>query len=642
MAAHGATAATSILDLEDETLANIFGVLNDESPHTLSAVAQVCGRFNYALDFVRYRDLTIKWSQEKQSWVNEKGHLQSAWETPQLLRGLRHLTVRKGEIRTLDPDAEEDEDHTSEDAEVGEADQNDEAEPVSTTIGITPFAFLDSVLRNASNIKKLSWQVGYFPPHEITEALGVYHPKAKLNLHRAVRLNDVVGLLKADKALATSPCLHTFSMTASYGTVTEDHMTFAVILALAPNLKFASLVSHPPMRPSDPELNNKFRGDPKLWFPHEIENRKPSSSLRHLTLDGWCLSDEALRYWSQYVDLSALESLRFSRGSIYPSYFQLALEVLPNLKHVSLNLNPQQCDAATAGAVKDYIAACPPLSTLSLWSWRGRVSLETILKQHGQTLTKLHLHEREELGFHSRLGGRQALSPDELRAIRKACPSLKELTFDLNRASATLNYWECVDHSSFVELSNLNLDKIEIYFDSGLAWLYSFYHNSHISDRLYFDPAQDRTVPLDDDPEHTLELPGYPGYCPGDTDFNMAVPVPSVPEEFGLPPDTPSAMLHPPSLNPDICWLTYDIWDLLFSKRTTGPRELSLKFGEWERRVRNIMPGLEGANQRDIRVWCRVKPHERDDMCKKKACVMEIDCCGGKHKRKFTIQRYAR
>lgn len=623
MAAPGATAPRTILDLEDETLANIFGVLNDESPHTLAAVAQVCKRFNYALDFVRYRDLIIKWSKEKQSWVNEHGHQQFEWETPQRLRGLRHLIVHRGDIPLLgsmDEDADND--------------LPEDVDPASTTIDIAPFASLDSVLSNASNIQKLSWQVGYFPPHEITEALEANHPKAKLNLHRAVRLNDVVGLLRSDKALALSRCLNTFSMTASYGTVTEDHMTFAVILALAPNLKFASLVSHPPMRPSDPELNNKWRGDPKLWFPDEVENRKPNSSLRHLTLDGWCLSSEALQYWSQYVDLSALESLRLSRGSIYPSYFRNALQMLPNLKHVNLNLNPQVCDDATIEAAKDYIAACRPLSTLSLWSWRDRVPLETILKQHGQTLTKLHLHEREGTGYQAWMGRRHAMSADELRAIREACPNLKELTFDLNRPTAEIDFFDDgFDNRCFGELIKLNLDKIEIYFDSGLGWLYSFYQRHSDSDRQYYDPARDRTIRLDDDPEYPLELPGYPNYCPGDTEFSTAVPVPSDPEEFGLPADTPNALFHPPSTNPEICWLTIDIWDTIFKRRTTGPRELSLKFGEWERHVRSIMPGLQGSNQRDVRVWCRAKPQERDD--KSNRCVVEIDCCGGHHKRKF-------
>ena len=596
-------AIPKILDLEIEVLTNILEFVDDESPRSTGLVAQVCKHFNLTVQLIQYRRLTVHWEQARQSWVNSKGQPQKDWETPDLLRGLRHLTVCKGDLPTVINDISDEDDNN-------DGSDEDETLPFSTTIDTAPFHHLETVLCNASNLRTLLWKVGYLPPHEVTETLEAHQPKAQLNIFRAIRLADPVGLLRSEKALAESSCLNTFSMTANDETYIEDHMTFQVIVALAPKLKFASLVSQPLIQPGDLENPGRFRANPELWFPKGQENRKPNSTIRHLTLDGWSLSSETLEYWSRYVDLSGLESFKCSRGSIYASYFRRAPKVLTNLKHVSLNLNPQERNPETAAAIEHYIATCPALASLSLWAWRGGVSLSTILSQHGSTLTGLHLHEREDSWFPLR----DALSFEELQSIRESCPKLETFTFDINRMSPQLSLDDYVD--TMKELRSFNLDNLQIYLDCGLPWLASII-SPHPNDRTHS--------------RHDSDMVDLPGYCNGDDEYAAHTPIhllrPNI--SNGTTSNTTSKV-YPPSTNKEICQFLIKTWKAVFGSQTTGLRQLDLKVGEWERKH---VPVFRSRALRDVRVWCRARPHERDDM--QGECIVEIECCGGEHKRKF-------
>ncbi|ETI25674.1 hypothetical protein G647_02448 [Cladophialophora carrionii CBS 160.54] len=596
-------ARPAILDLEVEILASIFEFVDDQSPRSTAAVAQVCKQFNSAVEYIRYRRVTIQWHGTKCSWVDSKSRIEQDWQNPDLLRGLRHLTVCRGDLPAL---VDEGEDELADNVNSNE----DENDPL-TTMG-NPFGQLKSVLRDASNLKTLVWKVGYFPPLGITKALYAYQPKTKLNLYKAERLASPVGLLAAEAGLATLPSLTTFSMTASHGTCIEDHMTFQVVLALAPNLKFASLVSLPLMRPGDPELASRWRAKPELWFPKEYANRRPNSALRHLTLDGWCLSAETLDYWSRYVNLACLESFKCSRGSVYASFFQRAPQLLTRLKHISLNLNPQERNDETAAAIEQYIATCAGLSSLSLWSWRGGVSLSTILSRHGPTLTALHLHEREDSWYSLR----DTLSAEELRSIRQSCPQLKELTFDINRTSQLLRLEEY--GVMMEELRKFKLDKLQIYLDCGVPWL------ADTGGRYDHDgkPVDDRRMPDVIDSDFA--------FCSGDDQFRFASPVrvrPRASENADR-----EIVAYPPSSNKQMCSFLVSTWKTVFGSQTQGARQLTIKSGEWERLNTPVLPRLRG--QRDVRVCCRAWPHQRDD--KQGTCEIEIICCQGEHKRRFT------
>jgi hypothetical protein len=388
-------------------------------------------------------------------------------------------------------------------------------------------------------------------------------------------------------------------MTASSALVL-DPRAFNMIISLAPNLKFASLVSE--------QQNRLRRVDKDRWYadlgPWLLEGRedfKPNGSLRHLTLDNWALSAETLEYWSRFVDLAKLESFKCSRGLMYVSYFSEAPKLLTNLKHLSLNLSASHPDSAMPGAVELYIETCPPLSTLSLWGWRDMVSLPSILVRHGLTLTALHLHERE-IDFTDL---RDALSVEELRTIRESCPSLRTLTCDLNRASAQL---DIEDYTDFLEeLGQFSLDHLQIYLDYGLPWLASM-------------PSGDRAL------GHDNGTSSCDAFWEFGEDEARSITRPTVDEDAHEISEE-DFLVHPPSTNQAIHQFLTKTWEAVFGSRSTGPRKLELKFGEWES---TRVPLWRGARDiRDVRVWCEAVPHERDD--KQGECVIEMHCCGGRH-----------
>ncbi|KIW97729.1 uncharacterized protein Z519_01313 [Cladophialophora bantiana CBS 173.52] len=600
--------ASKILSLEAEVLANILEYVDDESPHTTAAVTQTCKHLNYVVKLVRYRRLTIHWDQKLGLWVDWAGRKQAEWETPELLQGLRQLTVRGGARLVLRPE------------------QYSETAVEETYANINR---LNTVVRNVSHLKTLVWQVGCLPTAEFIQTLQAYQPNVKMELHRANRLEKGNRPLESEKVLSTAGFLSTFSMITTSATYVEDTMLFQMILCSAPSLKFASLIS-PQIRLEGSEVAS-LQSNFESWLPQD--QRTPSSSLYHLTLDGWELSGECLDYWSQYVNFASLKSLKCSRGLVRASFFERASQVLTNLKSVSINLGPESSllfdrlrIQRLAAAAEHYIATCPPLLTLSVWSWRGKVPLHTILNQHGASLEELQLHEREDPDG---LSLRDPFSVEELRSIRESCPRLRVLTIDLNRISRYLgigDYGETLD-----ELRGFNLDKIQIYLDSGMRWFRRRAQNHFPSDpdieqhgRLVDD---DQTPPLDD-----VNLPSG---CRGDIEFEEAKPFRIETGEVDLGPRIQDGfiLLQPPSTHKDICRFLIKTWKIIFASKTTGPRQLDLKFGEWESRVQPLFLAAGRHSMRDIKVWCRARPHERDDMAGE--CAVEIDCCGGRHTRKF-------
>lgn len=240
--------------------------------------------------------------------------------------------------------------------------------------------------------------------------------------------------------------------------------------------------------------------------------------------------------------------------------------------------------------------------------------MPTILSQHGSTLTALHLHEREDSWY----ALRETLSLEELKSIREACPHLKELTCDLNRVTRVLDVGDY--HDIMQELAKFNLDNLQIYFDCGLPWLGAApgHGNLNRSDRT--GGPREKVDPL------------LPDYCDGDDDYEEGVPtVVRAPPPIHNAQPGPSVTVQPPSSNREICRFTIAAWKAVFGSQTTGSRRLYLKFGEVERKT-PVLPRYSGS--RNMTVWCRAKPHERDD--KQQECFVEIDCCGGQHKRKFT------
>ncbi|KIX03349.1 uncharacterized protein Z518_06901 [Rhinocladiella mackenziei CBS 650.93] len=571
---------TSIVDLEIEILASIFEYVDDQSPRTTRAIAQTNKYFNSAVQLIRHRRKTLCWNQHHLDCVSSNARTSGQWLSPELLRGLRHLTIQRG-VGALHP------------------------------INSPALSNLKDLLVEAGNLKSLTWDVGAPPPYEIIQALQTHHPKAELKVRRVQRDTSYPEPVESEKALAACPCLTAFSMQISFSThrLERDQVAFQNIISSAPNLRFASLISF-----------GLHRDIIERWAAEDTSPKKPNSSLRHLTLDGWPLSDQTLNYWSRYVNLSTLESFKCSRGVLSASYFQGAGEMLTGLKHISLNLGTSNCPEGTAKAAQNYIATCSPLSSLSLWSWMGKMSLFTILHRHGPTLEELHLHEREDtLQTEDRV-----LSLKEIELIRTSCPNLKSFTFDLERKSKDLkleDYQEILE-----ELKKSKLDKIQIYLDCGLAYMLARDEQDGDAD----DDDED-----DDDQDNdrnarnaNARLPS--NSCGGNFDSRKMNPI-----TFTVEPEhNRTVTLHPPSSTNDICDFVVKAWKFLFGTQSTGGRQLDLKFGEWERKHVPIFLPFGGRPNGDLRVWCRVKPHERDD--KVGECDVEIKCCGGKHWKKFT------
>ncbi|KIW83993.1 hypothetical protein Z517_03239 [Fonsecaea pedrosoi CBS 271.37] len=592
---------TNILSLEAEVLAHVLEYVDNESPRTMAAVARTCKYFNFVTQLVRYRHITVHWDCERESWVDMAGRKQEEWETPELLQGLRHLTACKGDLPALI-------------LELGNGDL-----PGARNL-CEKLDRLQSVLRNASNLKTLTWKTSYLPTKGIVETLQAHQPKVKLDIFRARRLGLAQIPLESEKVLAAATCLNSLSMTTMQATCIEDHLVFHMILKSAPNLEFASILSFPPMESYSPTVTF-LRPNLDSWFPPDLEG-KQGTSLRHLTLDGWGISAECLEFWSEYVNLASLRGLKCSRGPIYSSFFDRAPKLLTNLKSFSTNLGAEPRSDVFLRAVKEYIATCPPLETLSLWSWRGKVPLSTILNRHGATLRDLQLHECEAP---ESIHPRDAFSAEELQSIRLSCPRLKVLTLDLNRVSAQLRVEEY--EAILDELRKMNLDKIQIYVENGLPW----FRQADLQIITRESSWMEALRRVDND-QTDIRLPSG---CDFDGAFGHALPVTVQNSDRSWPHLScdEELTLLPPTSYVALCRFLIGAWKIIFGSRTWGPRQLDVKLGEWEKKYQPTDYYIREL-RRDSRAWVRAKPHERDDMVGE--CFVELECCGGDHKRKFS------
>lgn len=595
MATEPAKPSLRIVDLEAEIVAEILGYVNDESPKTTSALTLVSKYFYSAVKLVRYYRTTLNWSDDHTSWIVQAN---VDCKDPELLQRVRILTVgpRLAKLRKTQPVADDE---------------------------------LVDILSKASNIKVLIWKPALPPSAGTIEALEKYHPKAQLRISRITipqlaSHSDPQRTTLTAAALLKTTCLRTLGIRRQGSGEEIGSLDYRILISESPNLEFVSVISdHSETAPADDSYS------------------AGRNKLRHLTLDGWELSQDTVNYWSKHIDLSSLESFKCSRGFLSPSYFRCAADLLPGLRHVSLNLSPRESSKETAEAVQTYISSCSPLTKLSLWSWIGKVSLETILKQHGSTLESLQLHEREEVGDPK---GPKVMSLDDIRSIRASCPNLRSFTFDLKRLSKQPRI---DDYRPILEeLVKMNLNALEIYLDSGLLF-------KHVVNDAA-DSSDDEDEDGEDDQEDTQEVSSTAAVLSNSRDSAMRA-LKSCGGAFdssGLDPiklkhvqhqyifnrdhteDPGQIELHPPTSADDICTFTSEMWKFVFGTRVSGARVLDLKFGEWERNSLPLLTDPYGEPYEDLRVWTRSKPHERDD--KAGQCFAEMKCCQGRHWKKWT------
>lgn len=634
MATEAAPDPVGILDLEVEILAEVFQFIVLESPWTIPAVRRVNKRFHDVVALVQDRRIDLAWSDNPGQLVRRKHYRFNSnknndssvsspthnltWKNQDVLQHVRILTVAPLDSPTPQP------------------------HPNMVTE-------LVDVLKSATNVKTLNWLPSMEPSEEIINALSLHHPTAQLRVSRmpycyhANPSGHNGHLSKSEASLASSTNLSTLTLRGQTGRYFHPHgcpgphLNYPKLIASAPSLKSLSVI--------DCRIERHTTIADAGMF-NNITQR--SKTLRHLTLELWPLSAETLDFWNRIVDLKYLETLKHTRGEVLASYFPRAAELLTGLQHFSLNMRTvADIGSAEAEAARQFVESCSPLKTLSLWSWMGIVSLDAIMKRHGSTLTALHLHEREEIWP---VRSRKVMSLEDIRSIRTACPNLKSFTFDLRRQS---NQPKIEDHRDILEeVRDMNLQHLEIYLDSGLLYVSVPFERA-----IDGEVSQDEDEDEDDDDGDGNEDADKPAiqsveqtssdnpdsekqttlfnHC-GGAYIQTKLCARRIPEDIAT--EAPEGMelleeetlMHPPSSADGICEFAGDVWKFVFGARSSGPRILDMKFGEWERvsMPRLYQNGFREVHK-DIRTWVRARPHERDDM--KGQCFAQMKCCQGKH-----------
>lgn len=332
---------------------------------------------------------------------------------------------------------------------------------------IEQWATFISFIAKATRLRTLTWKPRLHIPLHVLEALEKYHPTLQLKVYnytRTYRSGDANH--PAELALASTPLLVGINakIWLNYASRRHDLREVALrrIISQSPHLRYVSVF----VDQSDQSGHKVASSEQKDPF---YKRCTPNSAIRTLTLDGYQMCKETIEDWSNFVDLSTLENIKCLRGGAPKAdYFPHALKVMPNIKHVSLNLRFNNSKEFRA-AVENYLSLCPTLESLSLWSWKGRVSLSTILR-HGPTLQVLQLHEREEGSF----GRLPAITSGDVESIREACPYLRDLTIDMRRESRKLDSEQTNDEiCDEIALFGPQLDRLQIYFDLGIASIWA-------------------------------------------------------------------------------------------------------------------------------------------------------------------------
>ncbi len=513
-------------------------------------------RFYDTAQLVAHRRKTIHYTRTTHEEAQQRI---STWlQDPLLLRNIRHLTLTGDLYEDSIPDSDD-----------------------LTLI----WAPLVELVKRAARLTRVSFDFASTKfPLPLLQALQTYHPKVKLYIWGYYREEELDHTDATEQALASSPILRGIKCKAWVhgGGTNIDLRTaaFQRIVANAPNLELASFSqghSGCVVRFPSPEDRAREQEAAAKFF---LKSRGPNTSIRKLVLDGLALNKLTLVEWSKHISLPDLEDLKFSRGWPDRTYFEAAPALLTKLKHLSLNLSSASNQPEMPPLIEGYLATCAPLETLSLWSWMGVVSLETVLK-HGATLKKLELHERETDMSNRRRG---LLSTPDVRRIREECPRLEDLTLDLDREDA--DWRKDLDHHKDIleELARLGsrLQRIQIYLDLGIT-LAMASRQPQIRSTITTGAEIHDSGETTDDTTNNAVTEGYRGPF--------------------KPPSTAEMHEHGEQL-----------WKVIFGESTQlGPRELDIKWGEWERKLGSGRPVPWVLWEQCRRRYVTVRPEERDD-----------------------------
>ena len=462
---------------------------------------------------------------------------------------------------------------------------------------------LIKLVETASRLETVEFDFGGANfPSVLLRALEKAHPRVNLRIWSYYRHEAEDHTSPDERALAVSPILRSIKAViwSPFRRLPLDLRlaAFQRIVSNAPKLTSATVILGGHIRHHSAESLADEKDAELKFF---TENKRPNRSLRSLTLDGFSLCKETLEEWGKFVSLPDLTNLKISRGASDPSYFESAAGLLPNLKHVSLNLAAAYFIEDNLGLVEGYLKSCASLTSLSLWSWHAQVSMETILK-HGPTLKSLQLHERE----HPDWPPRRLLSVEEMARIRTACPHLEEITFDMTREDENWDKDLELHRGMFDELKKFGkqLGKVQIYLDLGLAAMIAIEQDDSLDDELDINDEMDEDEVVEDGD----------GDGDGDADLQAlqdnATPE-QTPHQSFFPCDRKGMQEHGEAM-----------WKMLFGGPDRfGSRQLEIKWGEWERKTHG--PASDWAQwESENKARVLVRPHERDDRSHEPVCTV--------------------
>jgi hypothetical protein len=560
--------------LEVELLSQILEYVDETSPRTTKSVSLANKHIYATARRVQFRrqsvDLTDPWKAESR--------LSAYFTAPDALRSIRQLTV------------------------VGHkhSDLPDEVSQIKTT-----YESLARLIQDLANLRCIVWRYAGPIPLAVLDAIHQYHLRASLMIYNWSRAADNAEHNDpAELALANSPaltCLQASIWNGGGGSHPDlREAACKRIIANAPNLQYASVTrgrSGCVIRMLSTTEQADLLKKEESFYTH----KQPNASLKVLTLDGYGLSRQTLDQWGRFLDFSKLDSLKCSRGFVPDkSYFELAPGLLSSLKHVSLNFTYNN-DPEIAAAAENYLATCPPLETISLWSWMNVIALSTIMK-HGNTLKTLQLHERESANLDVPRG---LLTAADVADIRRSCPLLKDLTMDIDREAEEWKE-EVGNRAIYSELGLFGpqLDKIQLYFSLGIAaqiagqtWR-SGPSSSALQDARFLSDSESESDQEGPQAKRSKQDPGL-----------------SAREKALLPMPSPRAISDH----------VRSIWTTIFGRRRTGERALDVKIGEWERKMGTGYPADWVVWEQSNRSYIKLRPHERDDMLDR----VVLTCQGG-------------
>jgi hypothetical protein len=544
--------------------------VDDESPRTTgNSILLVNKQFHATSQLVAHRRKTIRYTEDKLDDTQKQ--IRTWLEDPFLLRNIRELTLTGHLPRDFYR-------HGSQ----------PESEPFDFA---SMWAPLVELVTKATRLTQVNFDFSSAAfPLALLEALQTYHPQIKLYLWNYRREKELDHTDAAEQALAVSPILRgirAIVLPAGRSGIDLRITAFQRIVANAPNLEIASITQRESTGPIyflSPQEEARERKAAAKFFLH---SRGPNTSIRKFTLDGFSLNKETLLEWGKHVSLSHLEDLKCSRGFPKSTYFEVAPALLPNLKHLSLNLSSARRYPEIPPLLEGYLAACAPLETISLWSWMGVISIDTILK-HGTTLKTLELHEREALFLGTRRG---LLSVEDVRRIRTECPQLETLTLDMDREHADWQMDLRHHKEMFQEFAQLGrrLQRMQIYLDLGTA------------NRIATPP--DRTTSSQSQNHQSSANRTKPGEGENIGDDTEDV---CLEHTYNGPFDPVSRV--------EMKKHGELIWKIVFGNpMRTGSRVLGIKWGEWERKMSSGFPAEWVGWEQKNKTLVIVRPEERDD-----------------------------